>query len=92
MQNIREKANFIHNLFSMIGKDLREVLDNCEEFDLYAFNVESYAVYCAVFGEIKLRVSNEMIQRENLKDYPERFAQNLMQIRFANIENVRNLI
>jgi hypothetical protein len=83
LQTIREKADFMHNCFRIIGKDLKEVLDNCEDFDLYALNLESYAIYCAISCEVKARIAKEMIQRENYKDFEEKRAENLMKQRLS---------
>jgi hypothetical protein len=79
----RQKIDFMHNCFRIIGKDLKEVLDNCEDFDLYAFNVESYDIYCAISGEIKTKIAKEMIQIENYKDFEEKRAENLMKQRLS---------
>jgi hypothetical protein len=92
LQTIREKADFIHNLFEVISKDWKEVLTDCEDFDLYTFNVEAYALYSSVFGEVKIRSAKVMINRERQREeiekfgtYEEQFTQYLMKTRFANI-------
>ena len=80
---ISQKIDFIHNSFTIIGKDLKEVLYNCDDVDLYALGVESYAIYCPIFGEIKARIAKEMIKRENYKDFEEKRAENLMKQRLS---------
>jgi hypothetical protein len=51
----------IRIFLSAAGRDLHEFLMTCTDAELYEVNAESYAIYCAIFGEIKMRVAQNTL-------------------------------
>lgn len=68
-KNIENKIGNMHSFFTIIGRDLDEVLGNCSDEELYAFNAESYALYSAIFGECKIRVAKNALEYKLKTDF-----------------------
>lgn len=72
-KDIEDKISDTHIFFTVIGRDLEEVLSNCSDEELYAFNAESYALYSAIFGECKIRGARNALEyklkNDSLREY-----------------------
>jgi hypothetical protein len=62
MKNIEEMIKIMHIYFEIMSKNIKEVLDNCSDTELYVLNAESYAIYCTIFAEVKIRVASHTLQ------------------------------
>jgi len=56
-----EKVERIIQLLDYVAKDLPDTLSNCNEANLLLLNVGSFAIYTAVFGELKSRIAERSV-------------------------------
>lgn len=61
INDIENKIGDMHIFFAAIGRSIEDVLSSCSDEELYVFNVESYVLYSAIFGECKIRIARSAL-------------------------------
>lgn len=64
----------IRVFLSAAGRDLHEFLATCTEGELYELNAESYAIYSAVFSEIKMRIAQDRLMCDHQDLYTNKWG------------------
>ena len=59
-------ARDIRTFLVAAGYNLHNVLTNCTDAELYELNAEAYGIYCAIFGEIKMRVAQKTLMYDHI--------------------------
>lgn len=68
---VDDKVEDMHLFFTVIGRDIKEVTNNCSSEDLHCFVAESYIIYSTLKAEALMRAAFHDLQYKHQELYGE---------------------